>query len=55
MYRRLHHRQTQQLPGKACDEFIQALFKLGDPEQIPRFDALSEKLYCATKWSPYLA
>ncbi|MES2888542.1 MAG: phenylalanine 4-monooxygenase [Pseudomonadota bacterium] len=50
LYRRLHHRQTQQLPGKACDEFIQALSRLGDAHQIPRFDALSDKLFHATKW-----
>jgi phenylalanine-4-hydroxylase len=50
LYRRLFERQAAQLPGLACDEFIQAVPHLGSPAQIPRFDALSEKLYRATGW-----
>ena len=50
LYRRLYERQAAQLPGLACDEFIQALHHLGSPAQIPRFDALSEKLHRATGW-----
>ena len=50
LYRRLHERQSAQLPGLACDEFIAAVQHLGPPSQIPRFDALSEKLMRATGW-----
>jgi phenylalanine-4-hydroxylase len=49
-YRRLYARQVQQLPGLACDEFIAAVHELGTPEQIPHFDAVSEKLMKATSW-----
>ncbi len=49
-YRRLYTRQLQQLPGLACDEFIAAVQQLGAPEQIPRFDAISERLLKATGW-----
>ena len=51
LYRRLYERQAAQLPGLACDEFIQAVRHLGAPEQIPRFDVLSEKLHRATGWT----
>jgi len=50
LYRRLYERQAAQLPGLACDEFIAAVGQLGAPAQIPRFDALSEKLMRATRW-----
>ena len=50
LYRRLHERQTAQLQGLACDEFIAAVAQLGSPERIPRFDALSERLHRATGW-----
>jgi phenylalanine-4-hydroxylase len=50
LYRRLYERQAAQLPGLACEEFIGALQNLGAPATIPRFDALSDKLYRATKW-----
>lgn len=50
LYRRLYERQVAQLPGLACDEFIASLEHLGAPANIPRFDALSEKVYRATKW-----
>jgi phenylalanine-4-hydroxylase len=50
LYRRLHERQAAQLPGLACDEFIDAIRHLGTPDRIPRFDALNEKLYPATRW-----
>ncbi|HEU4458979.1 MAG TPA: phenylalanine 4-monooxygenase [Methylibium sp.] len=49
-YRRLHARQLQQLPGLACDEFIAAVDKLGAPDRIPRFEAVSERLAKATGW-----
>jgi phenylalanine-4-hydroxylase len=49
-YRRLYARQTQQLPGLACDEFITAVQQLGEPERIPRFEEVSERLLKATGW-----
>jgi phenylalanine-4-hydroxylase len=49
-YRRLYERQLQQLPGLACDEFINAVQELGTPERIPRFDDISERLMKATGW-----
>jgi phenylalanine-4-hydroxylase len=50
LYRRLYQRQAAQMRGLACDEFVSAVENLGDPEHIPRFDALSEKLMRATGW-----
>ncbi len=50
LYRRLFERQSAQLPGLACDEFIAAVSQLGEPSQIPRFEALSETLFRATRW-----
>ena len=50
LYRRLYQRQAAQLPGLACEEFIEAVGQLGSPAQIPRFDALSEAVYRATRW-----
>ena len=50
LYRRLYERQAVQVQGLACEEFIGAIKHLGAPTQIPRFDALSEKLLRATKW-----
>ena len=50
LYRRLHARQSAQLPGLACTEFIQAVSHLGTPERIPRFEDLSERLYRLTRW-----
>jgi len=49
-YRRLYARQLQQLPGLACDEFIQAVQQLGTPDRIPRFAEVSERLMKATGW-----
>ena len=50
LYRRLYERQATQLAGLACREFIDAVQQLGAPAQIPRFDALSERLHRATGW-----
>jgi phenylalanine-4-hydroxylase len=49
-YRRLYARQVQQLPGRACDEFIAAVRELGEPDRIPHFGAISERLVKATGW-----
>ncbi|MBX3607984.1 MAG: phenylalanine 4-monooxygenase [Piscinibacter sp.] len=50
LYRRLHERQSAQLPGLACAEFIEAVSQLGEPDRIPRFDQLSRRLHRATGW-----
>jgi len=50
LYQRLYERQVAQLKGLACDEFIAAIEHLGTPSEIPRFDALSERLQRATGW-----
>ncbi len=50
LYARLHQRQLRQMPGQACEEFIHALAQLGNTEQIPDFDAVSERLRRATRW-----
>jgi phenylalanine-4-hydroxylase len=49
-YRRLYARQLEQLPGLACEEFIQAVRLLGAPERIPRFDEISQRLLPVTGW-----
>ncbi len=49
-YRRLYARQLEQLPGRACDEFISAVQQLGAPDRIPRLDDISERLLKATGW-----
>lgn len=50
LFRRLYARQVSQLPRLACDEFIAALPQLGISDVIPRFDAVSDALYRATRW-----
>jgi phenylalanine-4-hydroxylase len=50
LYRRLYERQSAQLKGLACDEFIEAVQHLGTPHRIPRFDELSQSLYRKTRW-----
>jgi phenylalanine-4-hydroxylase len=50
LYARLHQRQTAQLPGLACDEFIQAVQQLGPADRVPRFDDINQRLYPATRW-----
>ena len=50
LYRRLYERQAAQLPGLACDEFIQAVAHLGPSTRIPNFEQLSEQLMGATGW-----
>lgn len=50
LYRRLHERQSAQLQGLACEEFIDAVAQLGAADRIPRFDELSERLRRVTGW-----
>jgi phenylalanine-4-hydroxylase len=49
-YSRLHARQSAQLQGLACDEFIEALAWLGDASRIPKFEHVNDKLFPATGW-----
>ncbi len=49
-YRRLYERQAALVQGRACDEFLAALPLLGAKDQIPRFEAINDRLYKATGW-----
>jgi phenylalanine-4-hydroxylase len=49
-YRRLYARQSAQIEGLACREFVDAVAQLGAPDHIPRFDAITERLHKATRW-----
>ena len=49
-YKRLYERQAAQLPGLACDAFINALPSLGVKDHIPRFEEINERLHRATGW-----
>jgi phenylalanine-4-hydroxylase len=49
---RLFERQTALLPGRACDEFLDGLARLGlSAHAIPRFDELNASLERATGWT----
>lgn len=51
IWKTLFERQSRLLPGRACDEFMRGLQDLPiGPEQIPNFEALSEKLMQRTGW-----
>jgi phenylalanine-4-hydroxylase len=50
VYRRLYERQAALVPGRACDEFINALPCLGAKDEIPRFDKINMRLRKATRW-----
>ena len=51
VWKTLFERQTQLLPGRACDEFVQGMKNLPiGPEQIPDFRALSEVLMKRNGW-----
>jgi len=50
-WRTLYRRQADILPGRACNQFLQGLEKLGiGAEGIPDFDRASEVLNRATGW-----
>ncbi len=49
-YARLFARQMQHVEGRACDEFIAALSRLGDAQGIPRFEDINTVLKPATGW-----
>lgn len=49
-WRRLYARQAELVPGRACDEFIEALKTMDAADGIPSFEATNEKLMKATGW-----
>jgi phenylalanine-4-hydroxylase len=49
-WRRLYHRQMERVPGRACEEYVEALRGLDYEGGIPRFEAVNEKLGAATGW-----
>ncbi|OGB28381.1 MAG: phenylalanine 4-monooxygenase [Burkholderiales bacterium RIFCSPLOWO2_12_FULL_61_40] len=51
VWKTLFERQTQLLPGLACDAFVQGMQNLPiTAERIPNFEELSETLHRATGW-----
>jgi phenylalanine-4-hydroxylase len=49
-WRRLYRRQIELVPGRACDEYLQALRSLPYEKGIPRFEEVNAKLGAATRW-----
>jgi phenylalanine-4-hydroxylase len=50
-WKTLFERQTQLLPGRACDEFVQGMRDLPmGADEIPNFERLSEVLLPRTGW-----
>ena len=48
----LYARQREILPGRACDEFLQAQDAMGmTPDRIPKFADLNQVLQAATGWT----
>lgn len=51
MWRALFERQSRLLPGRACEQFLRGLDRLGiAADGIPDFERLSELLHRATGW-----
>jgi len=50
LYARLYARQLRLVPGRACDEFLGALSRLGMEARIPRFEDVNARLARATGW-----
>src|SRR5262249_49760107 len=51
LWHKLFERQSQVLPGRACDEFLAGLAELPiDPDRIPNFERLSDSLARRTGW-----
>jgi phenylalanine-4-hydroxylase len=51
VWKTLYQRQTQLLPGLACDAFLEGMQKLPmAADRIPNFEELSEVLHHATGW-----
>lgn len=51
LWRKLYQRQAALLPGRACDEFIEALAKMDISAGIPTFEKTSKALFAATGWT----
>jgi phenylalanine-4-hydroxylase len=49
-WRRLYHRQIELVPGRACNEYIEALRDLDYAGGIPRFETVTAQLEAATGW-----
>ena len=49
-WRRLYRRQIELVPGRACNEYLQALRSLPYEKGIPRFEEVNAKLGAATRW-----
>jgi phenylalanine-4-hydroxylase len=50
LWRKLYQRQAALLPGRATDEFIEALNKMDASDGIPVFEKTSEALFKVTGW-----
>nr|WP_277623915.1 phenylalanine 4-monooxygenase [Undibacterium sp. TS12] len=50
LWRKLYQRQMELLPGRACDEFLDALHKMDASGGIPSFERTSQDLFAATGW-----
>ncbi|MFZ6842877.1 phenylalanine 4-monooxygenase [Undibacterium sp. RuTC16W] len=50
LWRKLYQRQEALLPGRACNEFIDALHKMNAAGGIPDFEQTSAALFKATGW-----
>ena len=51
LWRRLHRRQIELVPGRACAAWLASLGALDAGDAIPRFDAVSRRLMYATGWT----
>jgi phenylalanine-4-hydroxylase len=51
LWRKLYQRQAALLPGRACDEFIEALAQMDIGSGIPVFEKTSKALFAATGWT----
>jgi phenylalanine-4-hydroxylase len=49
-WRRLYRRQIELVPGRACDEYVEALRSLDYAGGIPRFGTVNRQLGAATGW-----
>ena len=49
-WRRLYRRQIELVPGRACDEYLEALGGLDYEGGIPRFETVNGQLGAATGW-----
>jgi len=50
LWRKLYERQMKLVPGRACDEFLEALKGMDASGGIPNFEKTNESLFKATGW-----